>query len=418
MKRLRIIAVVSMVLSIMAASCKKQEEEVGTPDWYYDVLRIQSDMSSYSSMRFLYDPAPFEELKQDILDGKVDRMEAIYRIKKIQSGYHVAHLGLNAKQEEKEDYLAAPFAALLFGDGYHISTAAKKYSKYLGWKITEINGLPVKEALDKLSQYMPYETESGKNYLLEYPLYYYHLKFAGLLNHDKISFTLQSPDGTVVKKAFKLIDTRKTKFERLAPEADNVWNYMRDHGYYSVKAVPEKKTVYIPFNKTEFEENYPLSQLVSDMMNELHTNSYDTIVFDVRYNPGGNGYVIDEFRKLFKENLDELLKYNIAVIITGRTYSAGCWFLNLCMELFPDVKIFGGETGESVFNYTNGFNYELTKLNCIFIFPIWEDNLEQIKTRSDDPYRGTMPDIEVQENFDDLINGEDSIYNAIYDYFN
>ena len=71
-----------------------------------------------------------------------------------------------------------------------------------------------------------------------------------------------------------------------------------------------------------------------------------------------------------------------------------------------------------MFNYTNGFNYELTKLNCIFIFPIWEDNLEQIKTRSDDPYRGTMPDIEVQENFDDFINGEDSIYNAIYDYFN
>ena len=141
MKRLRIIAVVSMVLSIMAASCKKQEEEVGTPDWYYDVLRIQSDMSSFSSMRFLYDPAPFEELKQDILDGKVDRMEAIYRIKKIQSGHHVAHLGLNVKSKEKEDYLAAPFAVLRFGDGYHISTAAKKYSKYLGWKITEINGL-------------------------------------------------------------------------------------------------------------------------------------------------------------------------------------------------------------------------------------------------------------------------------------
>ena len=99
----------------------------------------------------------------------------------------------------------------------------------MGWKITEINGLPVKEALDKLAQYMSYETESGKNYLLEYALYYYHLKFAGLLDHDKISFTLQSPDRTVEKKTFRLIDTRKTKFEILAPEADNVWNYLRDH---------------------------------------------------------------------------------------------------------------------------------------------------------------------------------------------
>ena len=417
MKRQKIIAAVSMVLSIMVASCKKQGE-AGTPDWYYDVLRIQSDMSSYSSMRSLYNPEPFEELRQDILDGKTDRMEAIYRIKKIQSDYHVAHLGLNVKPEGKKDYLAAPFALLRFGDGYHISTAAKKHSKYLGWKITEMNGLPVKEALDKLAEYMSYETGSGKNYLLENPLYYYHLKFSGLLNQDKISFTLQSPDGAVEKKTFRLIDTRTTDFERLTPGADNVWNYLRDHGYYSVKAVPEKKTVYIPFNKTQFEENYPLSQLVSDMMNELHTKSYDTIVFDVRYNPGGNGFVIDEFRKLLKENLDELLTYNIAVVISGRTYSAGCWFLNLCMELFPDVKIFGEETGESVFNYTNGYSYDLKKLNCTFVFPIWEDNLEQIKTRSDDPYRGTMPDIEVYENFDDFLNGEDSIYNAIYEYFN
>jgi len=120
-----LVVLFSVLMALCLASCKNQGE-AGTPDWYYDVLRIQSDMSSYSSMRSLYNPEPFEELRQNILDGKTDRMEAIYRIKKIQSDCHVAHLGLNVKPEGKKDYLAAPFALLRFGDGYHISTAAKK----------------------------------------------------------------------------------------------------------------------------------------------------------------------------------------------------------------------------------------------------------------------------------------------------
>ena len=35
-----------------------------------------------------------------------------------------------------------------------------------------------------------------------------------------------------------------------------------------------------------------------------------------------------------------------------------------------------------------------------------------------DIHRGTLPDVEVYEKFEDFMKGEDTIYNAIYEYFN
>jgi hypothetical protein len=62
----------------------------------------------------------------------------------------------------------------------------------------------------------------------------------------------------------------------------------------------------------------------------------------------------------------------------------------------------------------------LKGLNCKFAFPKVLDEytpLIELKKRTDSYYRGIMPDVEVCENFEDFMKGEDTIYNAIYDYF-
>ena len=112
------------------------------------------------------------------------------------------------------------------------------------------------------------------------------------------------------------------------------------------------------------------------------------------------------------------------MITSGRTASCATWFMNDFIRNYPDVKIFGEETGEAVFNYTNRpLTNKLNALNCDFAFPkqLDEDVPELYKRAREvthsDVHRGTLPDVEVFEKFEDFMNGEDTIYNAIYEYF-
>ena len=51
----------------------------------------------------------------------------------------------------------------------------------------------------------------------------------------------------------------------------------------------EKKTVYAQCNSCEVDESYKVQDWFSDIISELNTGKYNTLVFDLRYNPGGDG---------------------------------------------------------------------------------------------------------------------------------
>ncbi len=417
MKRLRIIAVVLMVFSIMVASCKKQEEEPSQQELYYDLIRVKADLAS-SSIRGLYDPAVFDELEKDILDGNVTGTDCYYRIKEIFSGFHVVHVNIGRTGTEKIDNMALPMIFYNFGNEYHISRAIKKYKKYLGWKIVEINGIPINEAIESVAKFRSYETEVAKKYFLEHNIPYNDYKYAGLLDEKgKLRLKLESPDGKTEELKLKFIDVKKANFISFLPAKENecLPHFVKEK--YDIKPCPEKRTLYIPINSCLEREDYPASEWFADIVKELDNGSYDTLVFDLRYNPGGTMFTYGLPEK-YKDVLD---KYNIALVGTGRTFSASTWFMESILTVFPDAKIFGEETGEAIYNYTGIRNEELKALKCKIIFPMYLDEispLTNLKKRTSEYYRGIMPDVEVQENFDDFINGEDSIYNAIYDYFN
>ena len=88
-----LVIILSLFCALGLASCKKAEELVTPEELSFDIQRIQIDMA-HSAVRELYDPEPFERLKEDVMAGNADRLECIFRIKKILSGYKCAHLNL------------------------------------------------------------------------------------------------------------------------------------------------------------------------------------------------------------------------------------------------------------------------------------------------------------------------------------
>ena len=167
-----------LIVLIIAVSCKKQEKAANPPAYYYDVLRIKADLAS-SSMRSVYNPAAFDELEQDILAGEVSRIDCYYRLRKIINTFHVAHVAIVPAEP---DPIALPVVFYYFGNEYHIVSAIKKYEKYLGWKLTQIDGLEPAEAVDRIADFYSYETAISKKQLIEKKIPFYDFKYAGLLD--------------------------------------------------------------------------------------------------------------------------------------------------------------------------------------------------------------------------------------------
>ena len=75
-------ALLMFALIFSTVSCATTKQTVSTEDLLRDIYCIQLDME-YSALKELYDPEPFEQIKADLADGKIDRKECIYRLQEI-----------------------------------------------------------------------------------------------------------------------------------------------------------------------------------------------------------------------------------------------------------------------------------------------------------------------------------------------
>ena len=114
-----LLIILSFLCTLGLFSCKKTETAVTPEELCFDIQRIQADMA-FSSLKELYNPEPFEELKADVMAGKADRLECIFRIQKILKGYKCAHLRLEANDRADLFAKRVPFHFYCFGNDNYI----------------------------------------------------------------------------------------------------------------------------------------------------------------------------------------------------------------------------------------------------------------------------------------------------------
>lgn len=246
-----------------------------------------------------------------------------------------------------------------------------------------------------------------------------------LKKNGSVKIKIQNKDGEIKIVKCKPVEALKSRFYAVQPTIENpLFTFQDMNSYYGIKASQEKKTVYVHLNTINGNPDYLFTDLFKDLMTELKKNLYEIVVFDLRYNGGGKASYASLLTNLLSVSRQELEKYNLALVTSGNTYSAACWFINDFLMFFPKTVIFGEETGQAIYNYTDiYFSNILKTLQCEFIFPQGLDTANEYlikrarEVTHSDIHRGTLPDVEVYENFEDFMKGEDTIYNAIYDYF-
>jgi hypothetical protein len=415
----KVLFLISIVGLFFTISCSKNYGKKSEL-MIIDIKMMQIDMAS-SPFKDIYDPEPFEVLIQDIRKHKVSKIDCILRLQKIIGSYGISHLNLEVNYPDEYYSEFAPICLFCIGDELRINYSSKEYGKYVGWKVVEMGGVPIFRAIDKYTQFSSHETPTSKKYCFNNQLILWNrLKYGGLLNKKgKLSITVQSDKGETESFDCKGISKfDPDNFTALVPDKEISINQNARKGDDVVLVPsPENKTYYFQFFGIMTQSNNTFQVCLDTMMKELNKHDYDTVVFDLRYNGGGSLFGTLTFNHMLFNYKSELEKYNLALVISGRTFSGACRFIDNCYSLFPNIKLFGEETGQAIFNYTSVPIQTKPRLNCTFSCPLEIDSLPMMEKRSTDIHRGIMPDVEVMCSYEDLMKGEDTIYKAISKYF-
>ena len=323
MKKSLLIILSLLFTVLLVAGCKRHSVAEVTPkDLYYDIERMQIDMRT-SILRDFYDPEPFDQLKKEVMEGKINRLECVFRLQEILKGYKCMHLALHPVDSSALFSNIAPFFFYCYGEDYHVNLTLAKYKKYLGWKLVKIGDSSAKDACQKLSRYSvySYETQSGVKYCLESSISYLILQAVGLVQKNgKISFTFEDLDGNTETVLCKpVVSSKKRIWLPTVPEKQNeILKHYEMNIPYQIKTDSDKKTIYMQYNVCRDDVDYSITTWFSQLMSELKSGWYDTVVFDLRYNGGGTVASQITLNHLLYKNKEELEKYNLAIIETGR----------------------------------------------------------------------------------------------------
>lgn len=357
----------------------------------------------------------------------------MYRLRKIFSDFKIAHMGIDRTDEycSKDIKKCYPVGIKWFGDDLYIVNTTKEYKNYLGYKITEIEGMNIKDVLKKYDDRYCNETDAYLKSCFEadnsYALGKVDLDNLGIKkNENKYIEVNLNKDGKNVITKIKEIEIDNNNPPEFVSIYDDMKNIpIMDKVYQESQRAPftymideENKSLYFQYNRcvdrttdknaTEFGN---FQDFFDKMISELKRNEgeIDKIVIDLRNNTGGSELLMNTAVETYKE---ELKRYPVKILIGMNTFSAGVDAIDTLLYSLNDVELYGSETGMAIHNYTEVKQNVLKNTGCTIYTTAHEDTSMAIDKRAKDISKGVLPDVEIEEKYDDFIQGKDDAYGA------
>ncbi len=248
------------------------------------------------------------------------------------------------------------------------------------------------------------------------------LKLLGVTSEDKVEFSFEDDNKTINKIEFypgKLTDKNIVRVMDEMPikPLRLQYNYNdKTANLYWYKYIPNDKTLYFQYNQCidrdvakmygiKDYENYPdFNEFSKGLLNLIDAKKIDKFVIDLRNNGGGDSSLMTTLvGKL--ANIDKL-KGKFYVIIGRETFSSGVFAAVDFMD-YAKAKFYGEPTGGNVNGYGEIKYLVLpnSKLKISYstkyfdLSPKFKENF--------------IPDVTVNETFNDYKQGTDDVYEAI-----
>ena len=346
----------------------------------------------------------------DLLKMELDDLDdiSIYlRLRSIVASIGDGHTRLFDKYE----YQWFPIRVSEFEEGLIVTATTEENKELIGFKLLSINGITIEDIIDKLSPSFSSDNKFDlkskvlSNITCAELLAFYNVIKLG----ESTLFELESNDGKIIKielNAKYLDQGEYISFAELYPGVLDISSLKNRDKPYWFEYEENNDLVYLQYNSCVEDPNISMSEFATEVDAFLTDNSVDYLIVDLRYNSGGDSRIIEPLINIIRGNAKINQMSNLFLLIGNRTYSSA--ILNtLEFSSTTNVKMIGKPTGGKPNHYGEVKMFELPNsgINGMYstkYFKYIDEDLDAI-----------YPDVEIENSYFDLIEGKDSVVEAI-----
>ncbi len=366
----------------------------------------------------------FNKLREEL--PSLNDNEIKIRLSQIVASVGDAHTALKLGFNKDKLY---PISFYWFGEDIRVSEINKDNENYLGYKLHSINDFPIDDIISKINSLISHENDQwlkvmNTQYLTSPDV----LSSLEISTKDEVKFTLINNDGSTLDlnltPSINIFDDKLTSLAELMHTKPIKLQNISEDPYanlYWYKYIEEENTLYFQYNacidKTvakrygyEDYDTYPkFDEFSKELITAINNNKIDKFIIDLRNNTGGNSSLMADLAEKLS-NIETLKKSdNIFVLIGRETFSSGVF---ACIDLKNCLSpIFIGEpTGGNV----NGYgDIKFLTLPNLKLKVSYSTKLFTLSNMYDSNF---MPNVNVEQSFDNYIKGIDDVYESVKNY--
>ncbi len=298
-----------------------------------------------------------------------------------------------------------------FDEGWYILKLDQKNEQYLGTRIIAINGVPIDEAVERAWQVISYETDSWFWNLVPQTLAWRGaLEYLDIVDHDEpVQVTVEAAAGT--EETFEL-----PTYDNWDEAEQEMCDFQRESTPRTAKqdaiywsTAPDESTYFIQYNVCAGGDP-SMPEFAQQVQADLESG-YQNIIFDLRYNNGGNDQIILPLKNAVVNARNKQGEKCHLYVLTGwNTFSAGVDAAAGFQTSNAENTTFVGQpTGGSL--QTGGNLLEISMDSAPFAVTCALDYFVILGQKG-----SLVPDYIVPQTFEQYAKGEDPEIQYLYDH--
>jgi hypothetical protein len=404
--------IVGVVLSLTMYS---QNEKI---DWNTDLDYLVKELSEKHYNFFTV------KSKEDFLSGinaikqeskNLNDFQVALKTQQLIAKFGDSHTILNFNQLLNPNQIL-PIHLFWTSDGLYVLHTTPENEKILGNQVLSINNIPIITVIDSLSTLFAIDNQAMiKSWIPQTISSLQILEYFGFANTEQVILGLKTEanqNQTYILKPSLMNRNNIVSFkpDSLAFCTKNQNQVFTDFYY------PDEKIYYILYNKClskeialeygnkEMAENLPsFKEFEEKALNTLTDKSVEKIIFDMRYNGGGNSAQGTAFIEKLAKFLESNSTIKIYVVLGRATFSSA--ILNaMDFRRLTNAVFVGEETAgkPNHFGEVKGFQLPTSKLSVNYSTKYFKVTDEDVNT--------ITPDVKIEMSFSDYMKGIDPVY--------
>ncbi|MCW3788335.1 S41 family peptidase [Plebeiibacterium sediminum] len=379
--------------------------KVELPKCHYNLYMLKSEQDFYNGL---------DDISK--IQDQLSDFEVAVKLQQLIATFGDSHTNLSLNPFLDYNKIL-PIGLMWFSDGLWVQSTTKSNETILGAKLIEINGYVISEIIDSLSTISAIDNQASvKTSTPKIIPVIQFLEYFGFVAQPEIKLTLEK-DGETLEYLIHPEQMNRNNVMRVLPNPTPLC-YQNTRLPFWSKVLTKENVFYIQYNKC-WSREYPPSGYKGDIqklpsfsdfhkaiVDSIQQNDYDKVVFDFRFNGGGNSY---QGTKLIEElsTIDKLKSKGNLYVITGRdSYSSA--IINIMDFKNKTNAILVGEETSGKPNHLG----EIRSFKLPSSALILQYSTKYFK-QTDKDLKTITPDKEIEPSFTDFKNGYDPIFEWI-----